>query len=104
MHNTKPAIQADTPITEGAASAPRIQGRVPLRWTLDPTNGHVTANGEHAGRVVESIPGKLYYFQDPHDAAKGDYWGMFETPARAAERGAVRAVLTAHAIRPQVNR
>lgn len=92
MHRTKRAIETATP-TKGTANAPKILGKVPVRWTLDPANGHVTSNGEYAGRVIESIPGKLYFFQAPEDAARHDYWGSFETAARAAEQGAVRAEL-----------
>lgn len=92
MQTTQRAIETAT-LTEGTASAPKIMARVRVQWTLDPSNGYVTSNGEYAGRVVESIPGKLDYFQDPHDAAKGDYWGMFGTATRAAEQGAVRAEL-----------
>ncbi len=89
--HTKPVTEAT--ITEGKASAPKIMGKVPVRWELDTATGHVTSNGEHVGRVVESIPGKLYYFQNLRDAAKSDYWGMFGTAHGAAEQGAVRAEL-----------
>lgn len=96
--NTQPAQHikpvTEAPITEGAASAPKIMGKVPVRWQLDAVTGYVISNGEHAGRVIESIPGKLYYFQSPQDAARGDYWdASFPTAHRAAEQGAVRAEL-----------
>ncbi|MGP5220637.1 hypothetical protein ACTXMB_14985 [Arthrobacter rhombi] len=77
----------------GMATASTIMRRIPVKWTLDPNTHNVTANGAPAGRVYESIPGKLYYFRDAHDAAHGDFWGMFGTAAKAAERGAVRYIL-----------
>lgn len=85
--------------TSGTATAPTIMRRIPVAWELDPKTGNVTANGENCGRVIESLPGRLYYFEAPEDKARGDFWGMFETAARAAEQGAVRFILTRHAIR-----
>lgn len=89
------ALEAPVTRTSGRTNAPTIMRRIPVTWELEPKTGEVTANGDYAGRVVESIPGKLYYFQSPADAEKGDMWGSFGVAAQAAEQGAVRAVLYA---------
>lgn len=81
--------------TTGHTKAPTIMRKIPVVWELEPKTGEVTANGEYAGRVVESIPGRLYYFQSLDDAERGDMWGTFCTADQAAEQGAVRAVLYA---------
>ena len=96
--NTQPEQYAkpitEAPILEGAASAPKLMGAVPVRWELDAQTGYVISNEEHAGRVIESIPGKLYYFESVQDAARGAFWDVFfPTAHRAAEQGAVRAEL-----------
>lgn len=70
--------------------------RIAVAWELDTTSGHVTANGDYAGRVIESIPGTLYRFQSTQDAANNQTWGMFDTASAAADCGAVRAVLHQH--------
>lgn len=88
----KPITKA--PILEGSASAPKFMGAVAVRWELDAQTGYVISNDEHAGRVIESIPGKLYYFESTQDAARGAFWdAFFPTAHRAAEQGAVRAEL-----------
>lgn len=87
------ALEAPVTRTSGRTNAPTIMRRIPVTWELEPKTGEVTANGDYAGRVVESIPGKLYYFQSIEDAARGDMWGMFGTADAAAEGGAVRATL-----------
>lgn len=69
-------------------------GRVRVRWELDAGTGYVTSNGEHGGRVIESIPGSVYYFESAQDAAQGYHWeAFFSTAHYAAEQGAVRVEL-----------
>lgn len=87
------ALEAPVTRTTGNTTAPTIMRKIPVTWELEPTTGEVTANGDYAGRVVESIPGKLYYFQSFDDYANGKMWGMFGTAERAAEQGAVRYIL-----------
>lgn len=88
-----PAISIATSTSGHTGAATLKLRRIAVAWELNTTNGHVTANGEYAGRVIESLPGKLYYFQSPEDAKRGDMWGMFDTAHTAADCGAVRAVL-----------
>ena len=87
------AITAPTARTSGHTAAPTIMRRIAVAWELDTITGHTPANGEYAGRVIESLPGKLYYFQSIEDATRGDMWGSFGTADAAAEGGAVRATL-----------
>lgn len=98
MAPTAPAAAIAAPVarTSGHTGAPTIMRRIAVAWELDPKTGTVTANGDYAGRVIESLPGKLYYFQSVEDAARRDSWGMFGAADTAAEAGAVRAVLTAY--------
>lgn len=93
---TPPAISVVTR-TSGHTGAPTLKfRRFAVAWELDITSGHVTVNGEYAGRVIESIPGTLYHFQSTQDAAHEQMWGMFDTASTTAECGAVRAVLYQH--------
>ena len=81
-------------ITEGDASARTIMRSIPVHWVLDPATGYVTSNGEHGGRVIESIPGSVYYFESAHDAAESYHWdAFFPTAHRAAELGSIRVEL-----------
>lgn len=86
-------ITAPVARTSGKGIAPTIMRRYTVAWELDTANGVTTADGQTAGRVIESIPGKLYYFQDRRDSEHGHMWGMFPTADKAAEAGAVRYTL-----------
>lgn len=92
--NTATKAPTTATATHGMAVAHTILQKIPVAWVLDTKTQRVTANGEDCGRVVESLPGSLYYFQSQEDLDRRDYWGMFPSAARAAEAGAVRAVLT----------
>lgn len=110
---TPQPITAPVERTHGHAKAPTIMHKYPVDWELDPATGIVAATFDHtaaylpsrrattapqprmAGRVIESIPGKLYYFQDRQDAERGTMWGGFPTADSAAKHGAVRYTLGA---------
>ncbi|WP_179012470.1 hypothetical protein [Paenarthrobacter ureafaciens] len=64
----------------GKATARTIMRNIEVDWELD-EDGNVTVNGEHAGRVVESLPGRLFYV---FPASGHDCNGMFESAAGAA--------------------
>ncbi|GAB3252282.1 hypothetical protein [Arthrobacter pigmenti] len=86
---------ADETTTGGTTTAPTILTKLPVRWELDTRTGTVTANGTHAGTVIEIVPG-LFAFETVKDQThrrRDSHWGMFPTPAKASEQGAVRAVL-----------
>lgn len=63
----------------GTATAHTITHNIEVHWTLD-AEGNVTANGETAGRVVESLPGLAYAF--PADGRNWD--ASFCSTANAA--------------------
>lgn len=44
----------------GSTTAHTILDHIEVNWTMD-EDGTVTANGETAGRIVESLPGRLFY-------------------------------------------
>lgn len=75
----------------GKATANTIMKRIPVKWEMNGETLEVTANGSPAGRVQESIPGKLYYFSSPTDS---DYMNInpatFGSAEKAAAWGAVR--------------
>ncbi|WP_026821115.1 hypothetical protein [Arthrobacter castelli] len=85
---------ADETTTAGHATAPTILTKLPVRWELDTHTGAVTANDTHAGTVIEIVPG-LFAFETVKDQThrRDSHWGMFPTPAKASEQGAIRAVL-----------
>lgn len=80
----------------GTTTAHTLMERIPVNWEMNDETLEVTANGMPAGRVSESIPGKLYYFTAPTDS---DYNAMnpatFGTAEKAAEWGGKRKVLAA---------
>ncbi|MFK0005004.1 hypothetical protein [Paenarthrobacter sp. NPDC090522] len=45
----------------GKTTAHTIMQNIEVAWAMD-SEGTVTANGETAGRVVESLPGVVYAF------------------------------------------
>lgn len=78
----------------GTATAPTIMKRIPVKWTLDTKTMEVHANESHAGRVIESIPGKLYYFSSPSDSEYNTLNpASFGNVEAAAAWGAVRQIL-----------
>lgn len=63
----------------GSTTAHTITHNIEVNWTLD-AEGTVTANGETAGRIVESLPGLVYAF--PADGRNWD--ATFCSAANAA--------------------
>lgn len=78
----------------GNTTAKTIMKRIPVKWELNGETLEVLSNGSPAGRVRESIPGKLYFFSSPTDS---DYMTMnpatFGSAEKAAEWGARRHTL-----------
>ena len=93
--NTATKAPITTTATRGKSVAHTILQKIPVSWVLDTNTGRVAANGKDCGRVVESLPGRLYFFENQDDIDRCQYWASFSTAARAAEAGAVRGVLTA---------
>lgn len=93
MTTPAPAHRAPGALIHGNSVANAVARRIPVQWELNLATQVVTANGQQVGRVIESLPGKLYYFQSPAEAAAGDMWGSFPSLASAAEHGAIRAFL-----------
>lgn len=97
--NPLPKLEA---CTSGETVAHMLGISFPVVWELDPTTGTTTAHTTDgaaesskliAGRVIESVPGELYFFQDHEEAKRKEAWGDFDTAAEAAEKGAVRFML-----------
>lgn len=73
----------------GTTTAPTITAKIPVSWTLA-TDGTVTANNTAAGRIIESLPGRLYYASP---AIGGDWDASFGAADKAAAALAVLTVL-----------
>ncbi|MGX5718387.1 hypothetical protein [Arthrobacter sp. MAHUQ-56] len=69
----------------GTATAKTLMQNIEVRWEMD-SEGNVTANGEYAGRVVESLPGLAYAF--PADGRNWDA-SFASTITAAAELAAL---------------
>lgn len=72
----------------GTNTAHTITRNVIVSWTLE-ADGTVYADGAQAGRIVESLPGRLYY---AYPACGRDWNADFGTAADAAAALAARHV------------